>query len=268
MCKGCNFNGASLQTHLTGGSLTQCKYFYSTSSNIEGAQSSEVNQQSTGDERSTGIQEPDVNEQINMSQDATQVQGIRSETEFWLREMDIMRAKLINDDLSKFEKRDLANFLGTVGSTPQRVTNKRKQVQEPDSQCPMKVPRKTKKIKEPMRNEEFQTKKDQKDLIDLMNLDITNYQWCFEVCKGNDHFKSLLVNVQPKEIRGPLYKKFKEAQNHFKCAKCATHSTELANSGFIYCEICNSLTHSYCSGLDEKEVKKAKFICVDCSGFA
>ena len=171
-----------------------------------------------------------------------------------------MRAKLINDDLSKFEKRDLANFFGTVGSTPRRNT---KEVQEKDNQCPMRILKKPQKIKEPMRNEEYQNNKKQKDLIDLLGVDKSDYLWCFEVCKGIGVFKSILVGL-PDEIRGPLQKKFREAKLHFECPQCAEHKTELAQTGFVVCDMCDSLTHGKCSGLDEKEAKKAKFICVAC----
>ena len=141
-----------------------------------------------------------------------------------------MRAKLISGELRKFELKDMSDYLGMKGSTPKRAKKRRKEreeVADADSACPMQIPRKKKKPRKPIRDEDFQDKKSEKDLIALLDVNTTDYLWCYEVCKGYAYFQSKFVNLQT-EVSVPLYKKFKEAKAYFECQKCATHSTELA----------------------------------------
>ena len=137
-----------------------------------------------------------------------------------------------------------------------------------NTDLPMNIPKKP-KIREPKRNKEFQNNKAQKDVIELLDVAPTDLRWCYEVCKGQSNFQRAVVDLE-KEERAQLFKKFKNAKQHFECAKCGVHSTELAKkSQFIYCDLCDSLTHGSCSGLDtndDKKVKETKFICVVCSG--
>ena len=272
-----------MQTHLREDSLTQCQLFYSASSNVQGNQNPVTNVSVSNSQSGTQRQQ-EVTEQGTVPW--TYSHQVTPEMESILREFDNVRSKFINGQLNRYEQQDLAQFLGSQGSTPNKTRKRRKDKdssntplkrrkdkEEPNTDYPMNIPRKTKKVREPKRNKEFQDNKTQKDLIELLDVDATAMLWCYEVCKGDDNFRKLVVDLEPKEVRGKLFKKLRDAKKHFECAKCGIHSTELAKTGFIYCDLCSSSTHGSCSEKDldaeepfPEEVKKSKFICVVCSG--
>ena len=102
----------------------------------------------------------------------------------------------------------------------------------------------------------------QKDLIELLDVDHTDLQWCYEVCKGIGHLRRVVGEIKEAAARGKLNHKFREAKRHFECAKCGIHNLELADSEFIFCDLSRSATHGTCSGLDldSEEIKNLKFL--------
>ena len=80
-------------------------------------------------------------------------------------------------------------------------------------------------------------------LIELLDVAPTDLRWCYEVCKGLSNFQRTIVDLEQEE-RAQLFKKFKDAKQHFECAKRGVHSTELARkSQFIFCHLCDSNPH-------------------------
>ena len=267
-CKGCNWSGNSLQSHLSSESDTmkKCKYFYSDVAVGVNGMHMNVSQ--------------DVNDEVSVN--ATGTESIREETEssmdrtvlsaadtLLLQELESARDKLIQGAYTKYDKQSFSNFFGKKGSTPKRVRKRKERdetEQQLNSEFPMRIPRKKKKNTKPKRGKDFMKDKDAKDLKDLLEIPIKEFFWCFEVCKGYEHFTSKAINLEPK-VRGKLFKMFKEAKSHWKCQKCETHSVELANTQFIYCDNCNDIFHGACVGkdLEDEEVLDAEYRCENCS---
>ena len=166
-------------------------------------------------------------------------------------------------------KEGLHDFFGKKDSTPKKV-KKRKERNEPEleklasEELPkMAIPKKKKRHTEPKRNGEFMSDKNARELKELLEVPIDNMIWCFEVCKGMHNFRSKAMNLDD-EVSTKLVKMFNQAKSHFECQKCLSHSTELAQTQFIWCDRCKSGFHRRCADLDDEEVRAAPYQCELC----
>ena len=263
-CHGCNWKGTSLQNHLATEVATEkkCKYFY------PDAGTANV-QVSTVD----ATEQPPVTANEQVSEENTLERTLSEEDTLLVRELENAKNKLLQGVYNKYDKEGLYDFFGNKGSTPKKVKKSRKRKERDESadelasQYPMAIPKKkAKKHKEPKRNGEFMNDKNAKDLLELLEVPTDELFWCFEVCKGINNFRSKVLNLEP-EVSKKLFKMFREADSHFKCQKCETHSVELAMTQFIWCDRCNAIFHGRCAGkdLDDEKVRAADYICELCN---
>ena len=202
-----------------------------------------------------------------------QVETLTPEDAALLKEIELVKAKLLKNQLNKFERRDLQDFYGKQGSTPKKgckrkreEENTQKKNEETNTDFPMKVPSKKKKYKKPIWDEEFQTKKGVSDLEELAKIPISEFTWCLEVCKGYPYFTRKAMNMESEKSK-KLIKMFKKAQAHWECTKCGNHTLELAKTSFIYCDSCDDIFHGACvdKNLQDEAVRSAPFECEVCS---
>ena len=135
-CKGCDWNGPELQAHLRNDAQKKCNLFYSASPNVQTNQSVEANV-SVSNGQSGAQRQPGVTEQVSVPW--TYAQQMSPEMELMLREFDNVRAKFINGQLNTYEQQDLAQFLGSKGSTTNKTLKRRKDKNEDNTDCPQKL---------------------------------------------------------------------------------------------------------------------------------